>query len=529
MRNDDFNSQIQNDDFHYMKRIHSILSSVNRTIVRAREKKTLLDEVCKIIIEQGSYDVVWIELKVEDEERFKIYSSHTIKEHTQINLEQISNIITENSEESTSLLNNGYLIQNNLHNKLINAGLFGSTIITISSCLYAFPIIIENKFEGKLKLISNYHRAIKNEELDLLKEISGDIAYALERLKLEEKTLASETKLREVIENSTNLFYSHDVNFQLTYVSPLSMEFFGYTPEESSINWTKFLTDNPINEIGIKRTIEAIKTGKKQEPYELELKRKDGSIIWVLVNETPVVRNGKTVSIVGALTNITERKNITIERDNFYKFSNDIMCVVDFDGKFLASNPAWEKLLGYSNEELKNLRVVDIAHPDDVHILKKVRDKALSGITSSNFLIRVICKDGSYKWLSWNSFVNENNLYSLGRDVTEIIETGNKLKDALRSLGNTNKDLTRLSRAVEQSPVSIILTDLIGNIEYANPKCLEITGYSLEEVIGQNPRVFKSGENLLKNIRIYGKQFLPGKNGKENFITKRKMVNCFGN
>ncbi len=48
MRNDDFNSQIQNDDFHYMKRIHSILSSINHAIVRTRDKKTLLDEVCKI-------------------------------------------------------------------------------------------------------------------------------------------------------------------------------------------------------------------------------------------------------------------------------------------------------------------------------------------------------------------------------------------------------------------------------------------------------------------------------------------------
>ncbi len=522
MRNDDFNSQIQNDDFHYMKRIHSILSSVNHIIVRIRDKKTLLDEVCKTINEKGDYDVVWIELKVDDEERFKVYSSHTKKEHSPINLDQLSGIISENNLELTTLRENGYTTQNNLHNKVINAGLFGSTVITISSYLYTFPVIIENNLEGKLRLISNYHRIIKDEELDLLKEISGDISYALERLRLEEKTIVSETKLREVIENSTNLFYSHDTNFLLTYISPRSNEFFGCTPEEAAVNWTKFLTDNPINEIGIKRTIDAIKTGKKQEPYELELKRKDGKKIWVQVNETPVVKNGKTASIVGALTNITERKKIAIERDNFFKFSNDVMCVIDLEGNFLTSNTAWENLLGYSNDELTKLNVGDLAHPDDVHLLLEVKEKVLNGKNSSNFLLRTCHKDGSYKWLSFNAFLNENNIYGLGKDVTELIETGDKLKKVLHGLEKTNKDLTRLSRAVEQSPVSIVLTDLNGNIEYANPKCLETTGYTLEEVIGKNPRVFKSGEKSPDEYQELWETISSGKEWKGEFHNKKR-------
>ncbi len=479
------------------------------------------------IIEKGSYDAVWIELKVDDEDRFAIHASYLNPQHKSVDLQQLSGIISGDTDEEVILRENGYSTKNNLHNKIINAGLFGNSVITISSCLYTFPIIIENQFEGKLKLISNYHKAIKDEELDLLKEISGDISYALERIKLEEKTIVSETKLREVIENSTNLFFSHDVNFLLTYVSPQSMEFLGYTPEESSVNWTKFLTDNPINEIGIKRVIDAIKTGKKQEPYELELKRKDGKIVWVLVNATPVVKNGKTVSIVGALTNITERKKIAIERDNFFKFSNDVMCVVDFEGNFLASNPAWEKLLGYSNDELKKLNVVNLAHPDDVYLLREVKENTIHGKTSGNFLIRTRCKDKSYKWLSWNSFINDNNIYGLGRDVTELIETEDKLKEALRNLGNTNKELNRISRAVEQSPVSIVLTDLKGNIEYANPKCLEITGYTLEEVIGQNPRVFKCGEKSSDEYKDLWLAIASGKEWKGEFHNKKKNGELF--
>ncbi len=50
-------------------------------------------------------------------------------------------------------------------------------------------------------------------------------------------------------------------------------------------------------------------------------------------------------------------------------------------------------------------------------------------------------------------------------------------------------------RALEASPASIVITDSAGNIQYANPKFVEVTGYSLQEVISQNPRILKSGED----------------------------------
>lgn len=69
-------------------------------------------------------------------------------------------------------------------------------------------------------------------------------------------------------------------------------------------------------------------------------------------------------------------------------------------------------------------------------------------------------------------------------------------------------DLRKLSQAVEQSANAIVITDIEGNIEYANPKFVEISGYSLSEVLGKNPRIVKSGEhnpefyrNLWKTIK----------------------------
>ena len=53
-------------------------------------------------------------------------------------------------------------------------------------------------------------------------------------------------------------------------------------------------------------------------------------------------------------------------------------------------------------------------------------------------------------------------------------------------------ELIKLSSAVEQSPAVVVITDIEGNIEYVNPKFAELTGYSREEAIGENPRILKS-------------------------------------
>lgn len=118
----------------------------------------------------------------------------------------------------------------------------------------------------------------------------------------------SEKERRRIIENSTNLFYAHAPDHVFTYLSPQIGALLGYTQEEALVRWTELATDNPVNEKGLEITQRAIDTGKAQPPYELELKHKYGKSVWVEVREGPVIEDGKTVGIVGALTDISGRK-----------------------------------------------------------------------------------------------------------------------------------------------------------------------------------------------------------------------------
>ena len=80
----------------------------------------------------------------------------------------------------------------------------------------------------------------------------------------------------------------------------------------------------------------------------------------------------------------------------------------------------------------------------------------------------------------------------------------------------------QLSRSVEQSPVTTVITDLQGNIQYVNPKFCQVTGYSFEEAIGQNPRILKSGETAAEEYRKLWDTISKGDVWRGRFHNKKK-------
>ncbi|HET8645752.1 MAG TPA: ATP-binding protein, partial [Vicinamibacteria bacterium] len=134
-----------------------------------------------------------------------------------------------------------------------------------------------------------------------------------ERLQVESALHDSQGKLRDILEHSSNLFYSHGPDHVLNFVSPQARAFLDCTPEEALIKWTEFVPDTEVNARAFESTARALATGQRQPPYELELVTAAGRKVWVEVNEAPVVREGAVVAIVGALTDITDRKHAELE------------------------------------------------------------------------------------------------------------------------------------------------------------------------------------------------------------------------
>ena len=87
---------------------------------------------------------------------------------------------------------------------------------------------------------------------------------------------------------------------------------------------------------------------------------------------------------------------------------------------------------------------------------------------------------------------------------------------------DAEKERQKLKHAIEQSPVSIFITGLEGNIEYVNPKTLETTGYTKEELIGKNPRIFNSGEKPKEDYQQLWSALLSGMEWTGEFHNKKK-------
>ena len=173
------------------------------------------------------------------------------------------------------------------------------------------PILRSRRLEAERRRLE-VEVAERTSELERANQrLRGEIR---ERERFEAELQASETRLRQIVENSTIVFYSHTPENELTYISPQVEEILGVPPEKVPARWTEFATDHPINERGVAITRRALETGERQPPYELELRHDSGRLVRVRVTEAPVVQNGKSVAMVGSLTDITETRKAEEER-----------------------------------------------------------------------------------------------------------------------------------------------------------------------------------------------------------------------
>ncbi len=101
------------------------------------------------------------------------------------------------------------------------------------------------------------------------------------------------------------------------------------------------------------------------------------------------------------------------------------------------------------------------------------------------------------------------------------------LEDEVGSHKLTAENLNKLSQAIEQSPVSVMITDLDGNIEYVNPQLCKITGYEESELIGQNPRILKSGHTPEIQFKNMWNAITSGQSWSGELYNKKKNGDLF--
>ncbi len=218
-----------------------------------------------------------------------------------------------------------------------------------------------------------------------------------------------------------------------------------------------------------------------------------------------------------ALRKSEENYRIIVEK------TTDVIWLMDLNGKSLFVTPSIINFTGFTVNEYLNQNFDARFTHESANIAKLTMFKEISRYSEreevlKNYHIKLeleyICKNGDTKWgeiliTPWFNYNNELiGIHGVTRDITE-----RKKSDVL---------IKKLSIAAEQSPASIVITDLNANIEYVNSKTVEITGYSFNELIGKNPKLLQSGKTPVKTYEKLWKTILEENEWQGEFLNKKK-------
>ncbi|MGQ8337244.1 PAS domain S-box protein [Sunxiuqinia sp. A32] len=334
------------------------------------------------------------------------------------------------------------------------------------------------EYEAKVKTLSNRYTYQSGWLIPITRsgKFDGMICSILditEQKENREIIKKREEQLSNIIDHSTNAFYSHTPDHVITYFSPQIEKIIGYKPEEALVKWTSLASDNPINEKGLLLTNKAIETGEVQEPYEVELIHKNGALVRVEVREAPVVKEGKTVAIVGSLTDITERTRIADELKisqeglrNLVDNSPVAIAINDQHGKIEYLNKEFVRAFGYTTDDIKH--VEDwwlLAYPDPGYrqeVTKRWKEElkkvSIEDYSQKPFEVTITCKNNQRKFvqIQWSQIGDDlllilNNLTEQKILQTQLVESNLELKATLSKLRKANTELKLAKQKAEES------------------------------------------------------------------------------
>ncbi len=201
----------------------------------------------------------------------------------------------------------------------------------------------------------------------------------------------------------------------------------------------------------------------------------------------------------------------------YLNIAGSVIVVIDEDEKIQLINEAGLNLLGYREEELIGenwfTKIIPSSESEGIRTgFWKMMHSGVEALEFNEHLIRL--KDGTERLMAWHNVIiydkkgNAIGLLSSGEDITE-----HRKADA---------ELRKLSQAIEQSPVSVLITDRKGRIQYVNTKFCERTHYRPEEVLGKNPRILKSGNLSPGFYKNLWQTILSGEIWRGDFLNRTK-------
>lgn len=358
----------------------------------------------------------------------------------------------------------------------------------IANTYLEFPVLGADGAE--IWIGQNARLFLRDGRITHLQAVARDITV---RVQMEEQLRQSEEKFHSILNTIKDVIWSVSPRDErLSYLSPSAADLLGRPVEE--LIEKPFRLRDFVHSDDLERTAAAEKTLLESGVSHAEFRvvTPDGRQSWVTAF-LQLIRDdhGSPLRVDGILHDITERKNAEsalAAREKYYHSlidnSLDIVAVLNMDTTITYNSPSLDRMLGCGIGEMIGKSAFERIHPDDQETTRAALMAAMLEPGSTHSITtRIQHRDGTWRYcLVKGMYVTGNDPYVVVNATDMTDQKSAEIK------------IHQLSRAVEQSPVSVVITNTRGLISYVNPWFCELTGYTVEEVLGKNPSVLQSGK-----------------------------------
>jgi PAS domain S-box-containing protein len=332
----------------------------------------------------------------------------------------------------------------------------------------------------------------------------------------------SQERYHDLVENAHDLVQVVAADGSLLYVNRAWHKALGYADEVvAALSMLQVV--HPDCREHCQRLFEQVLAGQTVPPFEATLLAKDGHAVLVEGNATRQSVAGRPAAVCCLLRDVTERRRmeraLAVERNLLRAVIDhlpDYIYAKDRQARYTLCNRALAQLIGAASPEAVLGKTAPECFPGEVGQQFYADDLTVleTGQPVTNAEHRHELPEGTVSWqLTTKVPLRDDrgqviSLVGIGRDITE------------RRRGE--EWLRKLTRALEQTADHVLITNRDGVIEYVNPAFEEATGYTRAEVLGQTPRILKSGHHSRAFYETLWRVILNGKVFRAEFINRRK-------
>ncbi|MEP7263997.1 MAG: PAS domain S-box protein [Bacteroidota bacterium] len=490
-------------------RLYAFISAINQSIVHINDEIYLLNNACKIAVDIGGFKTAWVGIAESEKSELKIISIAGDK----VAVQQIqgngftneNNSLTEGTP-SCKVFKSGQYIVSNFAQDDPELILWKKELTNhkIKSSI-SLPLFRFGHITGVVGFHSSNENFFDEEEINLLKEASRDLSFALEniensrRLKNAEKLLAlNEKRFRALIENGTDMISLSTKHGAMIYGSPSINKVFGYSAEEIQDSLVfNYIHPDDIDAYIEKRNV-ILKIPGASFYHQHRLLHKDGHWIWCEVTVTNMLEEPGINALVSNFRDISEKKKMEKQREfdknnlnALINSTNDLMWSIDRDFNLITFNKPFEEIIKLATGTLlqKGNNILDSGFSTEwLQRYKMLCERAFAGESFTetehgNFLTE------SWSEISYFPIWEGDKVIGTAchsRNITERKEAEQKLEHENNELSKANQELDFFVHSVShdlRAPLNSVLglTSLIQK-ESIEPSTLKYTGMIRESV-----------------------------------------------